>query len=426
MRGGRTSLGGLMACIVVAMLAAVGATTAGAAFPGGNGKIAFVRSPGMEDEEILTIDPSGQNAVALTDDTVFEDNPAYSPDGEQIVFTRGAGTGSEIFVMDADGQNQVRLVEGPSVSEPAFSPDGKRIVFRRYDGNDGEIVVMDANGQNQVPLTDNSVDDQQPIFSPDGQRIVFSRFDGADYELFAMDADGQNQVPLTDSSADDVTPDVSPDGLRIVFTRIFGFNGAEIFAMDADGQNPTPLTANSVNDADPVFSPDGQQILFVRTSAMDNYELFTMDPSGQDQAPFPYSPVYDDSPSWQPLNPPALDLSGPAKQKSVKTIPVTVVSQNEDATVTIGGTVSAPKPKKRAAASKSKAFDLPPRTVELQPGQPVVVELAVPKKARKLLKKAFAAGKKGKAAITATATDDLGASSEDSHAVKLKKKPKKK
>lgn len=48
----------------------------------------------------------------------------------------------------------------------------------------------------------------------------------------------------------------------------------------------------------------------------------------------------------------------------------------------------------------------------------------MPKKARKLLKKGFAAGKKGMAVVTATASDDLGASSQDSQQVRLKKKPK--
>lgn len=61
-------------------------------------------------------------------------------------------------------------------------------------------------------------------------------------------------------------------------------------------------------------------------------------------------------------------------------------------------------------------------TLELQPGLPVTLQLAVPKKGRKALKKALKAGKKGTASITATATDDLGGSAQDSQPVKIKKK----
>lgn len=406
------------------MTAALGAANARGAFPGQNGKIAFVLSPSTGDDEIFTIDPSGQNAAPVTDNAVFDDDPAFSPDGERIAFTRGAGSGTEIAVMDANGQNPELLAQ-QFASEPAFSPDGQRIVFSRY-GTDGEIVVMDADGQNQVALTDNTVEDKQPVFSPDGQRIVFSRRDGSDDEIFMMNANGQNQVALTDSPANDILPDFSPDGQRIVFTRNAGFNAAEIFVMDADGQNQTRLTNNAVNDSDPAFSPDGQRIVFRRTSPLDYYELFIMEPNGQNPTLLAGAPgSYYDSPDWQPLNPPALDLSGPAKQKSARFVTVTVSSQNEDATAALGGTVQAPKTKASARASKKKSFQLTPQTVELAPGQPVTVNLEVPKKARKLLKKGFAAGKKGEAEVTATATDDLGASNQDSQQVKLKKKSKK-
>jgi hypothetical protein len=75
-----------------------------------------------------------------------------------------------------------------------------------------------------------------------------------------------------------------------------------------------------------------------------------------------------------------------------------------------------------AAAAKAKTFELAPATVDLQPGQPASLEFLVPKAARKKLKSAFEAGKKGKATLTATATDNLGASTTDAQQVKLKKR----
>jgi hypothetical protein len=195
--------------------------------------------------------------------------------------------------------------------------------------------------------------------------------------------------------------------------------------MDADGQNQVPLTANSVTDIDPAFSPDGQRIAFSHPDGTD-FEIFVMDASGQNQMPLTDNARDDIEPDWQPLNAPAFDLSGPAKQKSARFVSVTATSQNEDATATIAGTLTAPKvPRAGALAAKAKSFELAPATVELQPGEPATLNLAIPKKARKLLKRGFAAGKKGTASITATATDDLGASSEDGQQVKLKKRRKK-
>jgi hypothetical protein len=63
--------------------------------------------------------------------------------------------------------------------------------------------------------------------------------------------------------------------------------------------------------------------------------------------------------------------------------------------------------------------------VQLQPGVPVTVQVPVAGKGKKLLKKSLKAGKKPKGTISASATDDLGASAGDSAVVKYKKKKKK-
>ena len=89
----------------------------------------------------------------------------------------------EIYVMDTDGGNQRNLTNNPNEdrykagNRPSWSPDGKRIVFssRRdghFRGNFGithEIYVMDADGENQQRLTEN----RQYDWSPDGKRIAF-------------------------------------------------------------------------------------------------------------------------------------------------------------------------------------------------------------------------------------------------------------
>ena len=71
---------------------AVGLLTAGsasAAFPGTNGRIAFVNDPGTagSNSDIFAIDPTGANPTQLTTDPGFDFDPSYSPDGEKILFT---------------------------------------------------------------------------------------------------------------------------------------------------------------------------------------------------------------------------------------------------------------------------------------------------------------------------------------------------
>ena len=122
-----------------------------------------------------------------------------------------------------------------------------------------------------------------------------------------------------------------------------------------------------------------------------------MDENGQNQVPLPATTAPDTDPDWQPLNPPAIDISA-GRQKSPKRVTVTVVSQNENATATLGGTLRAPKPK--VSVSRKKTVTLEPLKIELQPGVPTTVDIPVAGMGKKLLKKALKAGKKPKGTVT--------------------------
>ncbi|MCZ6676228.1 MAG: DPP IV N-terminal domain-containing protein, partial [Candidatus Poribacteria bacterium] len=134
-------------------------------------------------------------------------HPAWSPDGQQIVFA-SAGRQKfdfDIYVMDADGGNVHPLTDNPaSDSTPAWSPDGRKIAFKSARAGGG-IYVMDANGKNVRRLTFFE-DDYGPAWSPDGRRIAFTSLRDANPEIYVMDADGRNQQRLTHHRAVDSDP----------------------------------------------------------------------------------------------------------------------------------------------------------------------------------------------------------------------------
>ena len=202
-----------------------------------------------------------------------DSSPSWSPDGKRIAFVsdrdrfldiHGFPT-SEIYVMDADGENPQNLTNNRvEDSSPSWSPDGKRIVFISYrDGHfigdfeeiTSEIYVMDVDGGNQQRLTENRKNDESPSWSPDGKRIAFSsdrKGDFVNFEIYVMDANGGNQQRLTENRVDDENPSWSSDGKRIAFYSRRDGN-AEIYVMDADGGNQQKLTNHPRNDVSPAW-----------------------------------------------------------------------------------------------------------------------------------------------------------------------------
>ena len=155
--------------------------------------------------DIWLINPDGSNAVNLTQTAATEGVPVWSPDGTKILFGRRSSTSVpfDIYVMNPDGTGLTFLATGGTVADYRWSPDGTKIAFLSTRDGNIEIYVMNANGSNQVRLTNHSALDMGPMWSANGQRIVFSTFRTGNWEVFIMNADGSNQVNLTNNPAID-------------------------------------------------------------------------------------------------------------------------------------------------------------------------------------------------------------------------------
>jgi Tol biopolymer transport system component len=342
------------AALAAGLLAVIAASEpAQAAYPGANGKIAFASwratGEGVDnpewDFEIFTMNPDGTEITQLTKNgkDVHDFWPAWSPDGEQITFTRCGGEKEElspgdcnVYKMNADGTNQTNLTNNNGANDfnSDWSPDAEQIAFascrmkntldlpsslvipvRREFSCD--IYKMNADGTNRTNLTNDApTGEEDPRWSPDGQQIVFEgrrERDGGQTHIYKMDADGRNVTRLSDNTVGpDVDPAWSPDGQQIVFSSAReGDDQLNIYTMNADGSGVSKITDGFGDDffgnGQPHWSPDGQQITFrghqIKSDWDVQSEIYTMRADGTNQTNVTNNPAVEDTPDWQPLAP---------------------------------------------------------------------------------------------------------------------------
>ena len=109
---------------------------------------------------IFVMNADGTERRNLTADTHlrFNSAPSWSPDGRKIAFSsRFNLAGDDIFVITVDGKELEQLTDGPGSSwSPVYSPDGRKIAFVSGGREDSNIYLMDANGRNSVKITESA------------------------------------------------------------------------------------------------------------------------------------------------------------------------------------------------------------------------------------------------------------------------------
>lgn len=267
-------------------------------------------------------------------------NPVISPDGSQIIFTRGSvdtkadQNVSSLWVVDPRGEKLRQLTDGAfRDSAAAFSPDGKRIAFLSNRSGASQIHVMWLDTRETLQITRGDQEPGAPIWSPDGTKIAFtSRVldeknllpiqlpksprgatlarpaviidrstwgqDGTgpvpkgSTHVFAVDAmTGGTPRQITAGDYNHQAPSWSPDGRTLYVSGIrkpdaeFLRGDSEIYAVDVATGEATALTDRRGGDSGPRVSPDGKWIAYTgfdeKGYTNDVQSLYLMDSSGQ-------------------------------------------------------------------------------------------------------------------------------------------------
>jgi TolB protein len=310
MRRALCVVGGSVTMLALAVVPA--APPALAAFPGGNGLIAFEHEEPAGDHtqvDVFTLNPDGTGLRRIThtpDHNEF--GPAWNPQGTRIAFWRTHapfGPGN-VWVMDADGSNARRLTNNIDARDPAWNPAGDRIVYDHGDRKNAYLYTVRASdGGDRRQLTSGpDGEDFEPAWSPNGRYIAFSRAGAggsADVgDLFLLDLRTHHVSRVTKSGGYDHQVAWSPDGTRLVFERDFDFR-FKICSIRPDGTGFKVLSDGPHFDVGPAWSPDGSTIAFASDRGGGFFDdLWTMNPDGSNKHRLLVNEFSEGFPDWQP------------------------------------------------------------------------------------------------------------------------------
>ncbi|MGD8865206.1 MAG: protein kinase, partial [Anaerolineales bacterium] len=285
---------------------------------GGIGQIAFASNrSGKTQIYLINIDGTGIQQLTSLNDGACQ--PAWSPSGEQLIFTspcrinQDIYPGSSLWLIEVDRAGntsdpiQLRTAPGGDF-DPAWDPNGGRIAFTSLRDNRPQIYRMNLDGTELVNLNDDLAQNRQPSWSPTATQIIFTSARSGQTELWLMPIDGGEVQRFTPGiGGEDTYASWSPDGTLVLFERLIdNFSRLIVAPFEDRGARTSRVCPQgdyaSQPMAEPSWSPDGQWIIFetwpdganhniaITRSNCSNYGLVTSDPGldfDADWRPFP-------------------------------------------------------------------------------------------------------------------------------------------
>jgi Ca2+-binding RTX toxin-like protein len=292
--------------LVAALTTALSLATvrpAAAAFPGTDGKIAFVRFVGGQ-REIFVMNVDGSNPHSITSNPAEDIDPAWSPNGRLIAFSSNRSGDFAIYTMRADGTHVTKITPDNPLgdTQPSWAPDATMIAYTSFRPQGVRIFGVRPDGTGVVRLvgTGGCCNVFDPAWSPDGTRIAYawsgcssSCFGGIDVQE-VHNRFGYRLVGGANQFGSD--PDWSPDATLVTYVDVTGMRTVPATTANEentdDGTDPSTALGPG---RDPAFSPAGDRIVYSQNG---DIKVRNANGSGSPAA-LTSGPARDLNPDWQ-------------------------------------------------------------------------------------------------------------------------------
>jgi Tol biopolymer transport system component len=262
-----------------------------------NVKIVFMSKADSQQGELYLYNTTNENIIRLTNNNRHENNPALSRKGRYVAFHAGDINNMltwEIHYIDLQTMQEYQVTNNSLIDgHPDWSPDNQQIVYSSFQDSQGnpagvgDIFIINKNGSKIKRLTNNEHENNDPEWSLDGTKIVFKstrrKNETFQDEIYIMNINGSDVKRLTTTNEwnSDHDPSWSMDNENIVFTRFQGrtpwinlvnisffqnnydlFTPWNCFKVDLNG-NIEQLTFSKHLNVLPVYSPTKEGIMYI-------------------------------------------------------------------------------------------------------------------------------------------------------------------
>ncbi|MFW6413271.1 MAG: Tol-Pal system beta propeller repeat protein TolB [Oceanicaulis sp.] len=174
-----------------------------------NGRELVVAAERHGGHDIFRFDMRMRTLRQLTSHPADDVEPSYSPEGDRVVFSSSRSGSSQLYVMNADGTDPVRISFGEGrYMTPVWSPRGDLVAFTKQHQGRFMLGVVEADGSGEERILYDGYFVDTPAWSPNGRVLLFTRGDsnpnGTRYSIWSVDLAGFNlrRLPTQGAASD--------------------------------------------------------------------------------------------------------------------------------------------------------------------------------------------------------------------------------